>query len=141
MTSITAHHGTQTAFETFAPTSAVNATIRPNDPTAEPIRQLCETGGVWLTEDPVKASAYALGEHGRVLDVEIEAEHIVEVEWTDAEAVAEAIAANPQAIILLDREEILVLDLDALTITGGSKNCGCDLDEECDCWEAYENQD
>ena len=141
MQTITAYHGTSAEFEQFGASNArgvYGTKSAAYQYGGETVKALTAISGVWLTENSAIADSYAEGPTGRVLDVEINAERVAEVDWTDDESVAEALTADPQVIMMLDRDEILVLDLTTLTITGGAKNCGCSLDEECGCWEATE---
>jgi len=141
---IHAYHGTQRIFETFSATASQQSLFyhRPGK-TSEEIDSLARAPGVWITEDSAVADQYATGREGRVLDVTLtltSTADIVDVEdsWDDR-AVSSLLAAGPKALRLVDRyaSEILVLDVSCLTITGGTRNCGCDIsDDECGCWDA-----
>ena len=137
-TTITAYHGTTARFDRFEASCArgiYGTKSAAYQYGGEHVKALTEIAGVWFSENPQIADGYAEGPEGRILDVEITADRIAEIDWTDEESVADAMAEAPQVLILLDRNEILVLDVATITITCCTKSCGCEMDGDCGCWE------
>ena len=110
MVRIEGYHGTNAEFDVLG--------ARPDIRGAEYWRgsPLEGVSGVWISTNPDNAASYAYDdEKGRLLHIVADADRVARVDSNDYEGVGQALAGNPEVLILEDQEEILILDPGVIT--------------------------
>ena len=91
----------------------------------ESIQALTEIDAVWFATNPAIADSYIQprwgqslsdGQEGQFYEVVVTASRIAYVPYTEEDSVRAALTANPQVIVLEDREEALVLNPNLIEI-------------------------